>query len=114
MPENRLPRAKTFQFLTSPFSAIFLVLLLFGLSWTQTTPSQQQSPNQGTTQVPGAGVAVQNQQQGSTPSPSAEQPEPQTRITNAQAKATGHRGLRRFLNNDIRRSFVKGLLFGPV
>src|ERR1022692_3303227 len=86
MPENRLPRAKTFQFLTSPFSAIFLVLLLFGLSWTQTTPSQPQSPNQGTTQVPGAGVAVQNQQQGSTPSPSAEQPEPQTRITNAQAK----------------------------
>ena len=92
MPENRLPRAKTFQFLKSPFSAIFLVLLLFGLSWAQTTPSQPQSnrpaqsPNQGTTQVPGAGVAVQNQQQGSTPSPSAGQPESQTRITNAQAK----------------------------
>src|ERR1039458_9120174 len=92
MPENRLPRAKTFQFLKSPFSAIFLVLLLFGLSWAQTMPSQPQSnrpaqsPNQGTTQVPGAGVAVQNQQQGSTPSPSAEQPESQTRITNAQAK----------------------------
>src|ERR1017187_1787815 len=92
MPENRLPRAKTFQFLKSPFSAIFLVLLLFGLSWAQTTPSQPQSnrpaqsPTQGTTQVPGAGVAVQNQQQGSTPSPSAGQPESQTRITNAQAK----------------------------
>src|ERR1022692_4806265 len=86
MPENRLPRAKTFQFLTSPFSAIFLVLLLFGLSWTQTTPSQPQSPNQGTTQVPGAGVAVQNQQQGSTPSPSAEQPDPQPRFTKAKAK----------------------------
>ncbi len=112
MPENRLPRAKSFQLLTSPFSAIFLVLLLFGLSWSQATPSQPQSnppaqsPNQdcdafpagspqtpaqppnpsGATQVPGAGVAVQNRQQGSTPSPSAEQPEPQTRITKAQAK----------------------------
>jgi hypothetical protein len=112
MPKNRLPRAKSFQLLTSPFSAIFLVLLLIGLSWAQATPSQPQSnppaqsPNQaatpsqpaapqthaqtpnppGATQVPGAGVAVQNQQQGSTPSPSAEQPEPQTRITKAQAK----------------------------
>jgi hypothetical protein len=112
MHENRLPRAKSFRLLTSPFSTIFLVLLLVGLSWAQTTPSQPQSnlpaqsPNQaatpsqsaaaqtssqppshsGATQVPGAGVAVQNQQQGSTPSPSAGQPEPQTRITKAQAK----------------------------
>ncbi|MGA3315171.1 MAG: hypothetical protein ABSC64_01885 [Candidatus Korobacteraceae bacterium] len=112
MPENQLPRAKSLQLLTSPFSAIFLVLLLFGLSWSQTTPSQPQSnpppqsPNQaatpsqpaapqthaqppnpsGATQVPGAGVSVQNRQQGSTPSPSAQQPEPQTRITKVQAK----------------------------
>jgi hypothetical protein len=112
MHENRLPRAKSFRLLTSPFSTIFLVLLLVGLSWAQTTPSQPQSnlpaqsPNQaatpsqpaaaqtssqppshsGATQVPGPGVAVQNQQQGSTPSPSAGQPEPQTRITKAQAK----------------------------
>jgi hypothetical protein len=96
----------------SPFSASFLVLLLFGLSWAQTTSSQSQSspaaqsqsqaatPSQpaapqtpaqpptpsGTTQVPGAGVAVQNQQPGSTPSPSDQQAQPQTRITKAQAK----------------------------
>jgi hypothetical protein len=112
MHENRLPRAKSFRLLTSPFSAIFLVLLLVGLSWAQTTPSQPQSnlpaqsPNQaatpsqpaaaqtssqppnpsGATQVPGAGVAAQNQRQGSAPSPSAGQPEPPTRITKAQAK----------------------------
>jgi hypothetical protein len=87
------------------------VLLLFGMSWAQTTPSQPQSnppaqsssqaaaPSQpaapqvpaqppnpsGTTQVPGAGSAVQNRQQGSTP-PAAEKPESQTRITKAQAK----------------------------
>ncbi|MGA9644592.1 MAG: hypothetical protein WBQ76_01535 [Candidatus Korobacteraceae bacterium] len=110
MPKNRLPRAKSLQLLTSPFTALFLVLL-FGLSWAQATPSQlqsnppAQSPNQsatpsqsatqtpsqapnpsGATQVPGARVSVQNQQQGSTPSPSAQQPEPQTRITKAQAR----------------------------
>jgi cytoskeletal protein RodZ len=111
MPKNRLPRAKSFQLLTSPFSAIFLVLLLIGLSWAQATPSQPQSnppaqsPNRvatpsqpaapqtqaqppnpsGATQVPGAGVSVQNQQQGSTPA-SAEKPESQTPITKAQAK----------------------------
>ena len=91
MPENRSPCARSFQFLKSPFCAIFLVLLLFGMSWAQTTPGQPlsnppaQSPNQGATQVPGAGVSVQNQQQGSTP-PAVEKPEPQTRITKAQAK----------------------------
>jgi hypothetical protein len=111
MPKNRLPRAKSFQLLTSPFSAIFLVLLLIGLSWAQATPSQPQSnppaqsPNRvatpsqpaapqtqaqppnpsGATQVPGAGVSVQNQQQGSTPA-SAEKPESQTPITKAHAK----------------------------
>lgn len=110
MPKNRLPRARSFRLLTSPFSAIFFVLLLFGLSWAQATPSQSQSnppaqsPNQsatpsqpatqtpsqppnpsGATQVPGAGVSVQNQQQGSAPA-SAEKPESQTPITKAQAK----------------------------
>ena len=110
MPKNRLPRAKSLQLLTSPFTAIFLVLLLFGLSWAQATPSESQSnppaqsPNQsatpsqpatqtpsqppnpsGATQVPGVGVSVQNQQQGSAPA-SAEKPESQTPITKAQAK----------------------------
>src|ERR1019366_1530761 len=112
MPENRLARPKSLRLLTSPFSAIFLVLLLFGWSWAQDTSSQSQSnpaaqsqsqaaaPSQptapqtpaqpanpsGAQEVPGAGVAVQDQQQGSTPSPPAERPEPQTRITKAQAK----------------------------
>src|ERR1035441_6351954 len=109
MPENRLPRSESSQLLMTPFSAIFLVLLLLGSAWPQTAPSQPQSnppaqsPNQaatpsqpaapqppnpsGATQVSGAGVAVQNQQQGSAPPPqSAGQPEPQTRITKAQAK----------------------------
>ena len=110
MPKNRLPRGKSLQLLTSPFTAIFLVLLLFGLSWAQATPSESQSnppaqsPNQsatpsqpatqtpsqppnpsGATQVPGVGVSVQNQQQGSAPA-SAEKPESQTPITKAQAK----------------------------
>src|SRR5450759_222209 len=110
MPKNRLPRAKSLQLLTSPFTAIFLVLLLFGLSRAQATPSESQSnppaqsPNQsatpsqpatqtpsqppnpsGATQVPGVGVSVQNQQQGSAPA-SAEKPESQTPITKAQAK----------------------------
>src|ERR1035437_5668114 len=112
MPENRLPRSKSSQLLTKPIFAIFLVLLLFGLSWAQSTPGQPQSnppapaPNQAATpsqpaapqstshppnpsdatQVPVAGVAVKNQQQGSAPPPSAEQPQTQTRITKAQAK----------------------------
>ena len=110
MPDNRLPRARTSHFLTSPFSAIFLVVLLVGSSWAQTMPGQPQSnqptqaqpnaaapsqpagpqsqtPNSsGTTQVPGAGVAVQDQQQGSQPSPPAQQPEAQTRITKPEAR----------------------------
>src|ERR1019366_6169000 len=112
MPENRLPRSESSQLLITPFSAIFLVLVLLGSIWPQTassqpqsnppaqspnqaaTPSQppgQQTPSQppnpsGATQVPGAGVAVQNQQQGSAQSPAVERPEPQTRITRAQAK----------------------------
>src|ERR1035437_5323717 len=112
MPENRLPRSESSQLLMTPFSAIFLVLLLLGSAWPQTASSQPQSnppaqlPNQaatpsqpaapqtpsqppnpsGATQVSGAGVAVQNQQQGSAQSPAEERPEPQTRITKAQAK----------------------------
>src|ERR1017187_465539 len=111
MPENRLARPKSLRLLTSPFSAILLVLLLFGWSWAQTTPSQlqsnppAQSPSQaapsaqpaapqtpaqpstpsGATQVPEAGVAVQDQQPRSAPQP-AEHLEPQPPITKAQAK----------------------------
>src|SRR5271167_4350367 len=101
MPANPLPRSKSSRFLTRPCSVLFLFLALFGLAWPQTTPGQPQStppaqsPNQpttppqlpspsGTTQVRGAGVDVQNQQQGNPPS--GGQPEPQTRITKAQAK----------------------------
>jgi hypothetical protein len=113
MSENRLPRSKPFHLLTMPFSVVFLTLVLFGAGLAQSTASPPQSnppaqsPNQpstpsqpagpqtpaqpanpsGGTQVPGAGVEVQNQQQESTPPPpAAEPPEAQTRITKAQAK----------------------------
>ncbi len=112
MRENRLPFSKSSKFPARPFSVIFLLLLLFGLSWAQSTsnqpqwssppqqPSQVPTPSQpaapqtpaqpanppGTTQVPGAGVSVQDQPQESAPPQSAEQPETQTRITKAQAK----------------------------
>ncbi len=110
MPANPLPRSKSFQLLTRTLSVLFLLLLLFGWGWPQTasgqpqstppaqSPSQPTTPPQptapqsppqpltpsGTTQVPGAGVDVQNQQQGNPQS--VGQPEPQTRITKAQAK----------------------------
>jgi hypothetical protein len=105
MPENRLPRSKSPQLVVTLYSAIFLVLLLFGNVSGQagsgqprpTSPAQSpsqaatpgpQTPSQAPnspakTPVPGAGVAVQNQQQ---TSPSTEQSEAQTRITKAQAK----------------------------
>ena len=67
MPENRLARPKSFQFLTAPIYAIFLVLLLFGLSWAQTTSSQSPSS-------PAA------------PSPPEQRAESQAPITKAQAK----------------------------
>jgi hypothetical protein len=110
MFENWSPRSPRLQLLTEPIAVILLVLVLVGAAWPQTTgqpqspppaptPNQPETPSQpgapqtpsqpsgpsGTTQVPGAGVDVQNQQQGS-PAPSAGQPEPQTRITKAQAK----------------------------
>ena len=81
MPENRLVRPKSSQLLTSSVSAFVLVLLLFGLSWAQTTPSQPQA--NPTTQSPTSPGQAQTPK--STP-PSAEKPEPQTRITKAQAK----------------------------
>ena len=109
MPENRLPRFKSFQLLAASFSAIFLAVLSFSATWAQTassptqsspsaqswsqagTPAPPQTPSQppnpsGATQVPGAGVAVQNQQQSTAQSSPNQQPEPQTRITKAQAK----------------------------
>ena len=87
---------------------LFLAVLLSGLAWGQSTPPQPaaasapQWPNQpatpaqprnpqapgtpGTTQVPGAGVSVQDQQQGSSSPEASPQPQPATRITKAQAK----------------------------
>ena len=50
-------------------------------------PATPQNPAQpGTTQVPGAGATVDNQQPGSSQSQESEQPEHETRITKAQAK----------------------------
>src|SRR6516225_4804459 len=107
MSENQLQRFESYRFVAKPLSVLFLLLVLFAPA--QTTPAQSQSnppaqqssqsaspsptgPSQpssqasappGTTQVPGAGVDVQNQQQGSAAS-SSQQPESKTRITKAQ------------------------------
>jgi hypothetical protein len=54
---------------------------------TPAQPATPQSPPQpATTQVPGAGATVDNQQSGNDQTQADEQPEPQTRITKAQAK----------------------------
>ncbi len=90
-----------------------LLALISGSAWGQITPSQPpaptaQTPNQvaapsqpkaspqssasqtpetsGATQVPGTGISVQNQHQGSAPPQASQSPEPATRITKAQAK----------------------------
>ena len=81
---------------------LLLICLLPGAVWSQSTPAQPaapsapQTPNQpstpqtpgtqGTTPVPGTGVSVQDQPQQRTPAQPSEQPEPETRITKAQAK----------------------------
>ncbi len=81
MTVNQLVRRpKSSQLLTSSVSAVVVVLLLFGLSWAQTTPSQPQA--NPSTQSP----ASQGQAQTPKSTPSTEKPEPQTRITSAQAK----------------------------
>jgi hypothetical protein len=98
---------------STKFAFILFVALLPGIFWGQSTPAQPaappatQSPNQpapappnvsqqpvtsqtpnpaGGTLVPGAGITVQDQQQGSATAQSSGQPEPETRITKAQAK----------------------------
>jgi hypothetical protein len=93
---------------------LVLILLLVGSGWSQTAPAQPQSapasqsansaqqtnqpatpaqpatpqnpPQPATTQAPGAGAAGENQQSGNGQTEAAEQPEPETRITKAQAK----------------------------
>ena len=113
MPAIGLPRF-TFSGRRTTVSAAILVVLLAGLSWSQAVPAQPQSssasqsavppqqsnqpatpaqpaspqnpPQPGTTQVPGAGATVDNQQSGNDQTQADEQPEPQTRITKAQAK----------------------------
>jgi len=95
-------------------AAILAVLLSVGIAWSQADPAQAQSPsaphsaatpqqpNQpatpaqpatldnpaqpDATPVPGTGASVENQQSGNGQNQAAEQPEPQTRITKAQAK----------------------------
>ncbi len=99
MPENDSQRTGSCRRTTA--FAFLLVALLLGAAGTQSTVlppaalAGPQSPNQpvtgqtpdtsGTTQVPGAGVSVQDQQQGNTP-PESSEPQPATRITKAQAK----------------------------
>src|SRR5271166_1552920 len=110
MPQKKTRRSRH----STAFALILLVALMPGSAWGQSTPSQPAapptapSPNQpatpaqpnvssqsstpqtpgtsGTTQVPGAGISVQDQQQGSAPREASQQPQPETRITKAQAK----------------------------
>jgi hypothetical protein len=81
---------------------ILLIALLPGIVCGQSAPAQPtappapQSPSQlptpqtpnapAATQVPGAGISVQDQQQEHAPAQSSQAPEPETRITKAQAK----------------------------
>ncbi len=95
------------------FALIFLFALITGFVWGQSAPSQSatqtaQTPDQaaaptqpkapsqpsipqtpgtsGATQIPGVGVSVQDQHQGTAPLQPSQSPEPATRITKAQAK----------------------------
>ena len=101
MPENHLPKTRQSRCWTV-LTLVLLLALLPGSAWTQSTPSQPASAIQtlssaspstprsqnppDVTEVPGAGVSVQNQQQGTAPPQESQQPQPETRITKAQAK----------------------------
>lgn len=81
---------------SAALALIFLFLLISGSARGQSTPSQpaaasqsssQQTPGvSSATQVSGAGLSVQDQQQGSVPPQASQTPESATRITKAQAK----------------------------
>ena len=105
MRENGPLKTRHARLSTAALALVFLVVLLLGFGWSQSTPAQPatppppQSPNQpatpaqpsnpqtpGTTQVPGAGVSVQEQPPGSVPQQPAQEPQAETRITKAQAK----------------------------
>ncbi len=122
MPDNPLLKIKQSRHSTA-FALVLLIALLLGCAWGQSTssppnaPPTPQSPNEPaqppqsstpqtpstprTTQVPGAGVSVQDRQQGSAPSEGPQQPQPETRITKAQAKEL-------FRSVDVILSFASG------
>ena len=115
MLASRLARSPITRRLTTALLIVLLSFYCAASSWSQSTQPQAQAPqttapapqagttptqtpaqpppssvpqqpdNSGTTQVPGAGVSVQNQppQNGGA---ATEQPQPETRITKAQAK----------------------------
>jgi len=104
MRENGPLKTRHARLSTAALALVFLVVLLLGFGWSQSTPAQPatppppQSPNQpatpaqpsnpqtpGTTQVPDAGVSVQ-EPPGSVPQQPAQEPQAETRITKAQAK----------------------------
>src|SRR5271166_2505073 len=104
MRENGPLKTRHARLSTAALALVFLVVLLLGFGWSQSTPAQPatppppQSPNQpatpaqpsnpqtpGTTQVPDAGVSVQ-EPPGSVPQQPAQEPQGETRITKAQAK----------------------------
>ena len=87
---------KTARIRHSSALTLILFVLISGSARGQSTPSQPAAPSQsstqqapatsGATQVPGAGISVQDQHQGSAPPQASQSPEPATRITKAQAK----------------------------
>jgi hypothetical protein len=114
MPARRLARFIFRRRLTTAFAALLLAVVFTGASWSRTASAQPQSPaapqssttsqspgqpsssaqsaapqepnGSGAAQVPGVGVAVQNQQPRTATGQAPEQPEPETRITKDQAK----------------------------
>jgi hypothetical protein len=101
MLENRSPKRGRSRTPTA-FFLILLIALLRGIVCSQSAPAQpatppapqspsqpatQQTPNApGASHVPGAGINVQDQQEEHAPAQSSQSPEPETRITKAQAK----------------------------
>jgi hypothetical protein len=101
MLENKSPKRKRSRPPTA-FFLILLIALLPGIVCGQSAPAQPtappapQSPSQpatpqtpnapGMSHVSGAGISVQDQQQEHAPAQPSQSPEPETRITKAQAK----------------------------
>src|SRR5208283_2090457 len=102
MRENGPLKTRHARLSTAALALVFLVVLLLGFGWSQSTPAQPatppppQSPNQpatpaqpsnpqtpGTTRVPDAGVSVQ-EPPGSVPQQPAQEPQAETRFRSVE------------------------------